>query len=193
MPAQPKHRGAIIEAAVALFRRKGYSGTGLADIVERSGAPKGSLYHYFPKGKASIAEAAVAEASRRAAETLRALVDKHDTAGALFTAYAGQMAEWMAKSGFQDGSPITTVLLEMAPKDEAVTRAGREGLAARTAILRERLEADGVPTERASRLAELASAALEGALVQARIAESQAPILNIAEEMSRQFAAATKA
>ena len=75
MPAKPKHRDAIVNAAVALFRRRGYSGTGLSDIVELSGAPKGSLYHYFPNGKLSIAEAAVrladhvvSNAARRAAK-----------------------------------------------------------------------------------------------------------------------------
>ena len=50
---------AIRENYADLFRRQGYAGTGLNDIVELSGAPKGSLYHYFPDGKASIAEAAV--------------------------------------------------------------------------------------------------------------------------------------
>ena len=62
MPAVPKHRKPIVDAAVTLFRRQGYAGTGLNDIVDTSGAPKGSLYHYFPDGKASIAVAAVEEA-----------------------------------------------------------------------------------------------------------------------------------
>jgi AcrR family transcriptional regulator len=59
LPAIPKHRQPIVNAAVTLFRRQGYSATGLNDIVDESGAPKGSLYHYFPAGKASIAVAAV--------------------------------------------------------------------------------------------------------------------------------------
>ena len=70
MPAVPKHRKPIVDAAVTLFRRQGYAGTGLNDIVDTSGAPKGSLYHYFPDGKASIAVAAVEEAGRRVAETM---------------------------------------------------------------------------------------------------------------------------
>ena len=55
MPAVPKHRQPIINAAVTLFRRQGFARTGLNDIVDVSGAPKGSLYHYFPDGKSSIA------------------------------------------------------------------------------------------------------------------------------------------
>ena len=39
MPAVPRHRQRIIDAAVTLFRRQVYSKTGLNDIVEASGAP----------------------------------------------------------------------------------------------------------------------------------------------------------
>jgi TetR/AcrR family transcriptional repressor of lmrAB and yxaGH operons len=40
VPAVPKHRKPIVDAAVTLFRRQGYAGTGLNDIVDASGAPK---------------------------------------------------------------------------------------------------------------------------------------------------------
>jgi TetR/AcrR family transcriptional repressor of lmrAB and yxaGH operons len=73
VPAVPKHRQPIVNAAVTLFRQQGYAGTGLNDIVDASGAPKGSLYHYFPAGKATIAVAAVEEAGRRVAETMAKL------------------------------------------------------------------------------------------------------------------------
>jgi len=76
MPAVPKHRRPIVDAAVTLFRRQGYAGTGLNDIVDASGAPKGSLYHYFPAGKASIAIAAVEEAAKRVAETMAKLASE---------------------------------------------------------------------------------------------------------------------
>jgi hypothetical protein len=75
MPAVPKHRQPIVNTALTLFRRQGYSRTGLNEIVDVSGAPKGSLYHYFPLGKSSIAVAAVTEAGRRVAATLTKLVD----------------------------------------------------------------------------------------------------------------------
>src|SRR3974390_695763 len=115
MPAPGKHRDAIIDAAVALFRRRGYSGTGLNDIVEMSGAPKGSLYHYFPDGKASIAEAAVRRAGENGGKTMQKMGDTHQSPGALVRGYSRLVAGWMAKSRFSDGSPITTTLLEMAP------------------------------------------------------------------------------
>src|SRR5271163_4476648 len=98
MPAVPKHRQPIVDAAVTLFRRQGYSGTGLADIVEASGAPKGSLYHYFPAGKTSIAIAAVEEAGRRVAATVADLARRTDSTAELLVAHARLLAGWMRKS-----------------------------------------------------------------------------------------------
>jgi TetR/AcrR family transcriptional repressor of lmrAB and yxaGH operons len=185
LPATPKHRQPIIDAAVTLFRRQGYSATGLNDIVDASGAPKGSLYHYFPDGKPSIAVAAVEEAGRRVARTVAKLASEARSTGELLRAHARLLAGWMQKSGFRDGCPITTVLLELAPRDRAVAQAGRGAYAARLGILTERLIADGVPPERARRLAGLCVSAIQGALIQARVERSGAPIEMAADELAR--------
>ena len=57
MPAVPKHRQPIVNTALTLFRRQGYSRTGLNEIVDVSGAPKGRLdwlpqrvLHFFETG-----------------------------------------------------------------------------------------------------------------------------------------------
>ena len=41
-------RWRILEAAMHLFREKGYGSTSVADILSRAGVNSGSLYHYFP-------------------------------------------------------------------------------------------------------------------------------------------------
>ena len=89
----------------------------------------------------------------------------------------------MAASGFRDGSPTTTVLLESAPQDAAITAAGRASFATRQAVIADRLVADGHTAAKAARLAELAIAAFEGALVQARVAQTEAPLVLVAEEL----------
>ena len=52
-------RERLIRAAVFLFQNQGYHGAGLAAILARARAPKGSLYHHFPGGKEDLAIAAV--------------------------------------------------------------------------------------------------------------------------------------
>src|ERR1017187_8508667 len=100
MSAPPRHRGAIVRAAATLCRRNGYAATGINEIVEVSGAPKGSLYHYFPGGKDEIAEAAVRFAGAGVVATLEKLEQEHATAAAMIAAYCTLLAGWMAKSGF---------------------------------------------------------------------------------------------
>jgi len=45
------HKENLVRTAMRLFRRQGYASTGLQQILAESGAPRGSLYHYFPGGK----------------------------------------------------------------------------------------------------------------------------------------------
>src|SRR3569833_2540113 len=111
MPAVPKHRPPIINAAVTLFRRQGFARTGLNDIVDVSGAPKGSLYHYFPEGKSSIAVAAVEEAGRRVVVTCAILASECGLSADVLRVHARLLAGWMRGSGFCNGCPITTVRL----------------------------------------------------------------------------------
>ena len=185
MPAVPKHRQPIINTAVTLFRRQGYSRTGLNEIVDVSGAPKGSLYHYFPLGKSSIAVAAVKEAGSRVAATLTKLVEECRSTGEVLRQHAALLSGWMRASGFRDGCPITTVLLELAPGDRDVTEAGRSAYRTRVSILADKLVADGFPRPRADALAVLCTSALQGALIQARVERSGRPLEITAAELAR--------
>jgi TetR/AcrR family transcriptional repressor of lmrAB and yxaGH operons len=185
MSAKPKHRDAIVHAAVTLFRRHGYSGAGLNDIVALSGAPKGSLYHYFPRGKPAIAEAAIRAAGNNVAATLHQLAATHKTVGKLVKAYGALLAGWMAQSGFSDGCPIATTLLETAPGDPLATAAGREAFANWRRAISSRLAAQGVAARRAERLAALVVSAMEGSLIQARVEASAAIIETTAEELAQ--------
>lgn len=47
-------RDRILFATAELFRRQGYNGTGLKQVVAEADAPFGSLYHHFPGGKADM-------------------------------------------------------------------------------------------------------------------------------------------
>lgn len=192
MPAVPRHRQPIINAALTLFRQQGFARTGLNDIVDISGAPKGSLYHYFPLGKSSIAAAAVEEAGARVVATLEKLASECGSTGDLLRAHARLLAGWMRNSGFRNGCPITTVLLELAPRERAVTDAGRKAYAARLSILSRKLVEDGFARARADALAVLCTSSLQGALIQARVERSGRPIEVTATELARLLDAEAK-
>ena len=47
-------RRKVLAAAEALFSRKGYEPTGMADVAERAGVGVGTLYHHFPDKRALL-------------------------------------------------------------------------------------------------------------------------------------------
>ena len=115
-------------------------------------------------------------------------------AGALLGGFALRallmMAGWMAESGFRDGCPIATTLLENAPQVAPIREAGRSAFDAWARVFEARLTAQGLPPERARRLSLTAIAALEGALLMSRVQASGQPLVEVAEEIAIAFDAA---
>lgn len=177
----------IIRATAELLRRRGYSATGLSDIVEKSRAPKGSVYHYFPGGKDEIAVAAMRYAGERVKQTLEQLATATDSPAALLRSYGNLVAGWMAESGFRDGCPVATVLLETAPDKGEMAAAGSAVLAGWSEIIESRLAESGLDEERARRLSRLAVIALEGALLLARVEQSSEPVILAMDEIAALF------
>jgi len=164
-----------------LFRRQGYASTGLQQILEESAAPKGSLYHYFPRGKEQLAEAAVEMAGGLIAEMLAELAARHAEPEAFLRGYARVMADWMQESGFRSGCPVATTLLETAPESPGITSAGLRAFDTWIEVVAGVLERAGEPRRRAKRRAQLILSAMEGALILARIRQSTRPILDVAK------------
>jgi AcrR family transcriptional regulator len=52
-------RERILRAAIRLFQQRGYHGAGLSEILADAEAPRGSLFHHFPNGKAQLGVAAI--------------------------------------------------------------------------------------------------------------------------------------
>ncbi|MBG13792.1 MAG: TetR family transcriptional regulator, partial [Alcanivorax sp.] len=129
MGARPKHRDRLVSTAAALFRQHGYAATGINDILKTAEAPKGSFYHYFPGGKEALGAEAVRYAGALVTRTLEQLHSEHDTAGAALRAYGDLLAGWLADSGYRDGCPLATTVLEVTPQSEPITAAARDAYA----------------------------------------------------------------
>jgi TetR/AcrR family transcriptional regulator, lmrAB and yxaGH operons repressor len=187
-----KHKRAIVDAAVKLFRQRGYAGTGLNDIVKESSAPKGSLYHYFPEGKAAIGAAAVTAAGHTVEATLKGLANERPSPSTAISRYCELLAGWMEQSQFRDGCPIATTLLEEAPANPGITEAGKQAFSAWAAVIADALVAAGATPARAGELGRFSVSVLEGALIQARVEQSKAPLLAAGRELSALFEASVK-
>src|SRR6185437_4349017 len=107
-------RKAFLDATGVLLRRQGYAATGLSEIVERSGAPRGSLYFHFPGGKEELAVAAMERTGEQLRRAIATLMTAPGGAGEAVSGLIGALAAGLAASDYRDGCPIATVTLETA-------------------------------------------------------------------------------
>lgn len=170
----PDSRTRMIASAAELFREQGYSATGFRDVVEHSGAPRGSIYHHFPGGKDELVAAAIARVSER---TLARLTELGGSATSLTEGFLGLWRALLDRSGLTAGCAVVAV--SVAASDDLLDRAGtvfREW----TAHLAALLEEAGVAPARAASFAVLLISATEGAVVMARAQRDLAPFESVA-------------
>lgn len=178
-----QHEAALLAEAARLFRRKGYAATGTNEILAAAGAPRGSLYYYFPGGKEEIGARAIEEAGKLVTLTLKRLTAETDSPADFVERYAGMLAGWIEKSGYRDGCPVTTTLLENAPDSEAITRVGREAFRHWRRTVEAMLAKHGWPEERRPATARMIMMALNGAQTHARAEGSTEPLQECAREL----------
>lgn len=66
-------RRLILDAAYAVFARRGYGGAAVDEILAEAGVSKGAFYHHFPS-KEAVFQALLAERARRCTEAMAAAV-----------------------------------------------------------------------------------------------------------------------
>jgi TetR/AcrR family transcriptional repressor of lmrAB and yxaGH operons len=171
---EPKEKTVI--AAAKLFRRQGYHGTALHDILDAGGAPRGSLYFHFPRGKEEIGEAAIA----MVAERVRLAIDTGAKTSASVEEFLTRVIERGAsdleQSNFQEGCPIATLALEVAGQSEALGAAAGKAFKTWEDELKRGLEHFGMAPADAGRLASMVLGQFEGALLLARTYRNMDPI-----------------
>lgn len=62
----------LVEAGAEILRRQGYNGTGIQEVLDACGVPKGSFYHFF-KSKEDFALQVVDHQAKRIASAVRRL------------------------------------------------------------------------------------------------------------------------
>jgi TetR/AcrR family transcriptional repressor of nem operon len=113
-------RRRILLTAMELFAAKGYGSTSVSDILSRSQANSGSLYHFFP-GKQDVL-IGVLEMYRDGIQQMlldpawRGVEDPIDRIFALLAAYRGMLLE----SDCLYGCPIGSLALELHEPDPPV-------------------------------------------------------------------------
>jgi TetR/AcrR family transcriptional repressor of lmrAB and yxaGH operons len=161
-------RRKMIESAATLLAMRGVQGTAFSDVLERSGAPRGSIYHHFPRGKDQLVDAAIELASERALSVLEAL--RGSQPKAVTQAFIDLWRAVLVRSDLRAGCAVLAVTVGTDSPDllehaASVFRAWRRRLA-------ELYVEGGMEPRAAEQLATTLVAATEGAVVVSRAEQS---------------------
>jgi AcrR family transcriptional regulator len=167
----------ILDTTAELFRRYGYTGTGLKQIVTEANAPFGSIYHFFPGGKQHLGAEVIHRSGRMYQELVEAVFDAApDVVTGTSDVFTGA-AEVLRATDYVDACPIETVALEVASTNEPLRQATAEVFESWIASATGRLADAGIEDGAARELAIAMIAALEGAFVLSRAMRSTEPLL----------------
>jgi TetR/AcrR family transcriptional regulator, lmrAB and yxaGH operons repressor len=175
-------RERMVASAVALLARRGLQATSFSEVLEHSGAPRGSVYHHFPEGKNQMIDSALDAAGARAIELLDMKAD----------ASAEDIASWflhiwrevLIRGKFEAGCAVLAVAVAadspgLLDHTARVFRTWRRRLA-------ELLQQGGLEAGDAARFAAVLVASSEGAVVLARAEQSLEPFDLVAEQLLAQ-------
>lgn len=187
-----KPKEVLIETASRLFKVRGYCGVGLNDIIEESGIPKGSLYHYFPEGKEQLAIAAINNTKTLVMADIKRVFDSTSKLGAgsliqALQAYVYELAKMFGAGGDPIGSPIGTIAGEKHSTSEPIRSACEATFKDWQAVYAERFLTAGYPQEQATSLATVFHALTEGGILLALTMKSGKPLEAIAEQIPSLF------
>ena len=181
-------REKMTRSAAVLFGERGFSGTGLRDVIAHSSTPRGSIYHHFAGGKAELAREAVRHAAGAVAEPLVDAARDGDPI-AMLHAWVDHWREALATSDFRAGSAVLAVATE--PEEQTGARAAAAAAFADWAdTFAATLHAAGVRRKKAARLATLTVSAIEGAVVLSRARGDTLALDHVARELEAAIQAA---
>ncbi len=171
----PRER--MVVSAALLIRERGAHATAISDVLQHSGAPRGSAYHYFPGGRTQL----LCEAVDYAGEYVAAIIAAAESGPDLVDTLVAQYREQLVGSDFRAGCPIAAVSVEAGEQQDRERMAPVIERAAAvfdrwSDLIAQRFTADGIPADRAGELAVLATSALEGAILLARVRRDLAPL-----------------
>jgi TetR/AcrR family transcriptional regulator, lmrAB and yxaGH operons repressor len=179
----PDPKAAMIDAATTLFRRRGYEGVGVAELIAVSGAPRGSLYFHFPGGKEQIAIEAVRKASHAVLDGIRARAQATTTIeDYIDTACTGWAANLDA-SDFENGCIIALVGLEAASASPALKEEAANAFAEWEVELSRMASEKGLPEPQSRAFARAFIGAVEGAIMLARTRQQSSAMFDAAAPM----------
>ena len=167
-------REKMVRTAAVLLREHGVAGTTIDRVLAVSGAPRGSVYHHFPGGRAQLLSEAVEFATDSIIE-LAGAAGEGDPAVAL-DAFVALWREQLVASDYRAGCPVLAVVVDADPALPELTEQAGEAFGRWQSVLARMLGERGMTATSADRLALQSLCILEGAVAVSRARRGISPL-----------------
>ncbi|WP_105404631.1 TetR/AcrR family transcriptional regulator [Neorhizobium sp. T7_12] len=124
-----RNRDTFIRTALALFRRRGYEGVGVNEILLETGLPKGSLYYHFPGGKEQLAEEAARLANRIVSDRIEACFISASSFAEGAAALCRDVGRLATDGGKLAGCPLMSISQAAGDENSKLQSTTRDALA----------------------------------------------------------------
>ena len=159
-------RDRMIDAALEQLQERGVDGMSFTEVLNRSGAARGAIYHHFPGGKAELVAAAVHRHTAQVTSAISAL-PAQSPAGVVRAFLEGvRPVVGQARGGRTCALAATAVGADGL--DPSLRAVAGTGLRSWTDALAARLRDAGAPSGTSTAISSLLVALLEGGQVLAR-------------------------
>lgn len=173
----------MLSAAAELFRARGYEGVGVAELLQKSGAPRGSLYFHFPGGKEQIGAEVVERVGLTVAQRFRELaesdVDMHTFIERVFKTTAKESKE----RDYKASCPMAAIAAGVGADNPKLQAALRDAFASWEREIAAAAETRGMTKKNAEIFASSFLAAMEGAFVVSKAQASSLAHINASRAM----------
>jgi AcrR family transcriptional regulator len=170
----------MLLSASYLLGRHGLHGTSFRDVIEHSGAPRGSIYHHFPGGKSQLMTDTVRLLSSQGAE---APLDLEADPVCILWKIIERWVDLLRDSDFAAGCPVVAVVADGFDGDAELAKAASDFFAMTQLAVGFGLARRGVEPDRARRAASLLTSSIEGAVMLCRAHRSLDTLQDVGVEL----------
>ncbi|WP_045824596.1 TetR/AcrR family transcriptional regulator [Williamsia herbipolensis] len=174
-------RDKLVYGTIDLMQRRGVSASGLSDILEHSDVSRRSVYLNFPGGKPELVAAATEAAGAWITAQVEASCAEDDPVSAV-SDFVEQWRTMLGGSDFEAGCPVTAAAMARSVAPAAADAAATIFDTWR-AVLADALTRRQVAESRATTLATMIVAAVEGAVLMAVAQQSMTPLTDVEQEL----------
>ncbi|MCI4325556.1 MAG: TetR/AcrR family transcriptional regulator [Thermoplasmata archaeon] len=176
-------RKRMVASAASLIGSRGASATSFSDVLADSHAPRGSIYHHFPKGKQQLVAEAVQWTTEQVLAYQRSCTATEPTG--VLDHFVTLFRHSMVTSECRAGCPVAGIAIDTYGSEGNLRQVVRASFRSWVDLLGEQLERTGVDPRVARTLSVTTVAAVEGALILCRAEGSVSPLEDVAEDLRR--------